>query len=156
VNKQLNRLHSLGLADYRKPTADSQVTLLRERVPENNFTIDQKAYSFRKERAMSRMNSMIAYLADDVPCREWYIRDYFDEQGDQYCGHCDRCLSRAGTKKQNTSGIYKAIQDKSGITVKDFLANYAVEYQAEVKNELRHLADENKIRIIEDKIYKST
>ena len=156
VSKQLNRLHSLGLADYRKPGADSQVTLLRERVPENNFTIDQKAYAFRKERAMSRMNSMIAYLADDVHCREWYIRDYFDEQSDQYCGHCDRCLARTGQKKSKPAGIYKAIQDKSGITVKDFLANYATEQQAEVKNELRHLADENKIRIIEDKIYKST
>ena len=105
---------------------------------------------------MSRMNSMIAYLGDEVPCREWYIRDYFDEQSDQYCGHCDRCLSRTGSKKQIPSVIYKAIQDKSGITVKDFLASYAAEQQADVKNELRHLADENKIRIIEDKIYKAT
>jgi ATP-dependent DNA helicase RecQ len=156
VVKQLNRLQSLGLIEYKKPVSGSQVTLLRERVPENNFTIDQKAYSFRKERAFARMNSMIHYLDDEVPCREWYIRNYFDEKDEQYCGHCDRCLARTGQKKTKPVGIYKAIQDKSGITVKDFLANYSTEQQPEIKKELRQLADENKIRIIEDKIYTSS
>ena len=155
VIKQLQRLHTLGLIDYRKPTSDSQLTLLRERVPENNFTIDQKAYTFRKERAIARMNSIIHYLDDDIPCREWYIREYFDEKDDHYCGKCDRCLARTNLTAKKPAGIYKAIQDKSGITVKDFLANYAIEQQAEIKKELRQLADENKIRIIEDKIFKS-
>ena len=153
--KQLQRLHTLGLIDYRKPTSDSQLTLLRERVPENNFTIDQKAYAFRKDRALARMNSIIRYLDDDVPCREWYIREYFDEKDDHYCGKCDRCLARTNFKAKKPVGIYQAIQDKSGITVKDFLANYAIEQQAEIKKELRQLADENKIKIIEDKIFKS-
>jgi ATP-dependent DNA helicase RecQ len=156
VTRQLNRLHALELIDYKKAASGSQVTLLRERVPENNFTIDQKAYSFRKDRAMARMNSMIQYLGDEIPCREWYIRSYFDEKDDQYCGHCDRCLARNGEKKSKPAGIYKAIQDKSGITVKDFLANYATEQQPAIKKELRQLADENKIRIIEDKIYTSS
>jgi ATP-dependent DNA helicase RecQ len=156
VIKQLQRLHLLGLMEYRKPTAASQLTLLRERVPENNFTIDQKAYAFRKERAIFRMNSMIHYLEDDVPCREWYIREYFDEKDDHYCGKCDRCLEREGIKTKKSAGIYQAIQDKSGITVKDFLANYATEQQSVVKKELRQLAEENKIKIVEDKIYKST
>lgn len=155
VIKQLNRLHTLGLIEYKKPGSDSQVTLLRERVPENNFTIDQKAYSFRKERAFARMNSMIHYLDDDIPCREWYIRSYFDEKDDQYCGHCDRCLARTGVTKIKSIGVYKAIQDKNGITVKDFLANYATEQQTAIKKELRQLAEENKIRIFEDKIYTS-
>jgi len=155
VIKQLQRLHTLGLIDYRKPTSDSQLTLLRERVPENNFTIDQKAYAFRKERAFSRMNSIIHYLDDDIPCREWYIREYFDEKDDHFCGKCDRCLARINLTAKKPAGIYKAIQDKSGITVKDFLANYAIEQQAEIKKELRQLADENKIKIIEDKIFKS-
>jgi ATP-dependent DNA helicase RecQ len=156
VIKQLQRLHTLGLIDYRKPISDSQLTLLRERVPEANFTIDQKAYAFRKERAFSRMDSMIKYLTDEVPCREWYIREYFDEKDDHYCGKCDRCLERASHGAKKPMGIYKAVQDKSGITVKDFLANYSIDQQGMVKKELRQLADENKIRIIEDKIFKSS
>ncbi len=155
VVKQLQRLHTLGLIDYRKPSADSQLTLLRERVPENNFNIDQKAYSFRKERAMDRMHSMIGYLDDDVPCREWFIREYFDEKNESYCGHCDRCLTRIAATAEKAMGIYKAISDRNGITVKDFLAAYSQDQQGIVKKELRQLADENKIKIIEDKIYKS-
>jgi len=156
VIKQLQRLHTLGLIDYKKPTSASQLTLLRERVPENNFTIDQKAYNFRKERAINRMNSMIRYLEDEVPCREWYIREYFDEKDDHYCGKCDRCLERESHTAKKPMGIYQAVQDKSGITVKDFLANYTVDQQVMVKKELRQLADENKIRIIEDKIFKTS
>jgi len=155
VVKQLQRLQTLGLLEYRKPVAASQLTLLRERVPENNFTIDQKAYDFRKNRAFDRMNSIIQYLGEEILCREWYIRAYFDEKDDNYCGKCDRCLAREGAKTKKQAGVYLAIQHQNGITVKDFLANYSIEMQGVVKAELRQLADENKIRIVEDKIYKT-
>ena len=153
----MKRLHTLGLIEYRKPQSSSQVTLLRERVPENNFTIDQKAYNFRKERAISRMNSMIDYLKDEVYCRELFIRHYFDEESTDPCGKCDRCVERKGSAvNKNTIGIFEALKDKEGITVKDLLAIYATNQQVEIKKELRQLAEENKIRIVEDKIYRKS
>jgi ATP-dependent DNA helicase RecQ len=155
VIKQLKRLHTLGLIDYRKPVADSQITLLRERVPENNFTIDQKAYAFRKERAIARMNAMIHYLSDDIACRELFIRHYFDEVAIEPCGKCDLCVSRNSKRKKGPAGIIDIISDKESITVKDLLAQYPADQQVFIKKELRQLADEDKIRIVEDRIYKS-
>jgi ATP-dependent DNA helicase RecQ len=152
VVKQLQRLHNLGLAVYRKPGSKSQVTLFRERLPEQHFTIDEKAYAFRKERAMARMHSMIAYLQDDVPCREAFIQQYFGEPDTKTCGHCDRCQLREQTTRVERVP-YKTAFDKNGTSVKDFLASYAVDQQASIKRQLRQLADENKIKIIEDKIY---
>ena len=155
VRKQLTRLHAMGLVDYKSSNAKSQITLLRERVPEQNFTIDLKAYNFRKERAISRMNSILAYLKDEVTCREAFIRQYFDEQDAQPCGHCDRCLN---TKTKPTGWmemIYKVLDDYEGITVKDFLGQYNAEHQPAIKSELRQLAEENRIKIIEDKIYRA-
>lgn len=155
VRKQLTRLHAMGLVDYKSSTAKSQITLLRERVPEQNFTIDLKAYNFRKDRAIARMNSMLAYLKDDVSCRETFIRQYFDEQDVQPCGHCDRCLSSQPKQASWLEMIYKILDDREGITVKDFLGQYKTEHQPAIKSELRQLADENKIKIVEDKIYRS-
>lgn len=155
VIQQLTLLHNQELIDYRRPSTKNQLTLLRERVPEQNFTIDQKAYAFRKEKAIARMNSMIGYLKDEVECREIFIRNYFDEPDATTCEQCDRCRAR---QKQNESWeqlINKSLREHDGITVKDFLAQYQVAQQGYIKKELRQLVDEHKIRIVEDKIYRS-
>lgn len=155
VKSSLLRLHALGLADYKVPMANSQVTLLRERVPEQNFTIDLNAYNFRKDRAMTRMNVMLDYLKEDVVCREAFICKYFDEPDATPCGHCDRCLKKETNHLNWPVNIYKALDDRDGITVKDFLAQYSTEQQPKIKKELEQLADENRIKIIEDKIFRS-
>ena len=51
--------------------------------------------------------------------------------------------------------IYKTLDDRDGITVKDFLAAYQTEQQPSIKKELQQLADENRIHIVEDRIYRS-
>jgi ATP-dependent DNA helicase RecQ len=155
VRQRLIRLNALGLIDYQTTSTPSQITILRERVPLANFQIDEKGYSFRKERAFTRMHSMISYLGDDVVCREVFIRAYFNENEPQPCGHCDRCVSRKAGRFSWIASIYNTLADRSGITLKDFLAEYQTEYQPSVKRELQQLADENKITIIEDKIYRN-
>jgi ATP-dependent DNA helicase RecQ len=152
VVKQLQRLHNLGLITYRKPTAKSQVTLLQSRLPEQHFTIDEKSYAFRKDRALARMNTMIGYLGDDILCREAFIQSYFGEENAIACGHCDRCQQRSKIKPGGPIA-YKTAFDKKGTTVKDFLAGYATEQQPSIVQQLRQLADEHKIVIKEDKIY---
>lgn len=152
VVKQLQRLHTLGLIVYRKPTTKSQVTLLRPRIAEEQFAIDEQSYAFRKERAMLRMQAMIDYLQDEVICREAFIQQYFGETVTSQCGHCDRCLQRKEIAPSDPK-LYSLAFDQKGITVKDFLAAYTTEQQSAVKQQLRQLADEHKIRIIEDKIY---
>ncbi len=155
VIDQLKHLQHIGLIEYRQSLAKNQITLLRERVPEQNFTIDEKAYRLRKERAIQRMNSMISYLDEDVMCREVFIRRYFDETEVQPCGHCDRCRSRQKNYSPSVVQISEALSEHDGITVKDFLARYHTDQQVLIKKELRQLADEHKIKIIEDKIFRS-
>ena len=153
VKKWLLRLHALGLADYKVPSGKNQVTLLRERVPEQFFTIDHKAYAFRKERAMARLDSMLGYLANDVPCREMYIRQYFDETDIKPCGHCDRCRQDNIGKSPLDVSVYEQLTDLNGILLKDFLHRYRIEQHSLVKKELQQLSDEHRIRIAEDRIF---
>lgn len=148
----LRQLDKDGLIEYRRPSGKSRITLLRERVPENNFAIDEKTYYFRKDLAMKRMNAMIAYLQDSIECREVFIRQYFNEQDAKPCGKCDICKKKDRNLKKED--IRKDLDDLNGITVKDLLAKYQTHHQPFVKKELQHLADEQKIRIIEDKIFK--
>jgi superfamily II DNA helicase RecQ len=101
------------------------------------------------------MNSILAYLRDDLTCREVFIRQYFDETDALACGHCDRCLQNQPVKTRWINAIYKALDDMDGITVKDFLARYQTEQQPYLRKELQQLADENRIHIVEDRIYRS-
>lgn len=153
VINELTRLHKLGLIEYKRPSGRNQITLLRERVPDANFSIDEKAYEFRKQLAFSRVKSMINYLQDDVSCREGFIRHYFGETVIEPCGKCDRCRKSKTYSDSSTDFIRKSLSELDGITVKDFLAKYQTEQQGMIRKELRQLAEEHKIRIVEDKIY---
>jgi len=154
VIRLLSNLHEQGLIRYNRPRTKNQITLLRERVAEQNFNIDMKSYTFRKEKAISRMNAMLGYLEDEVPCREMFIRNYFGENQTERCGHCDRCRLHESQKTSWTEKIHLVLQEHDGITVKDFLSRYQIEQQVNIKKELRQLAEENKIRIVEDKIFR--
>ena len=153
VQKLLQRFHALDLATYHVPSGSSQLTMLRARVTENNFDIDHRAYTFRKERAYARMNAMMDYLAPDTTCREAFIRRYFDEDHPQPCGHCDRCLERKHEKSRGVISVYEVLQDMEGITVKDLLERYNTEEQRSIKEELQQLVDEQRIDIAEDRIF---
>ncbi len=155
VVRQLQMMENKGIVDYAKPVTKSQLTLLRERVPEQNFTIDMKAYEKRKAKAFERMRSMIAYLDENLSCREKFIRHYFDETDANDCGKCDRCRSREKRHESWIETIYQTLKDHDGITVKDFLAKYQTAQQGTIKKELRQLAEEHKIRIEEDKIFRA-
>lgn len=152
VIRVLRQLDNLELVEYKRPSGKSQISLLRERVPESNFSIDENAYYFRKDLAMKRMNAMIAYLQDDIECREVYMRQYFNEQEVKPCGKCDICKKKDRDFKKED--VRKTLHDIDGITVKDLLAKYHTHHQPFVKKELQQLADEQKIRIIEDKIFR--
>lgn len=155
VVRQLQMMENKGIVDYTKPVTKSQLTLLRERVPEQNFTIDIQAYEKRKEKAFARMRSMISYLDENLICREKFIRNYFDEPDATDCGKCDRCRSREKRNESWLETIYQTLKEHDGITVKDFLAKYQTAHQGTIKKELRQLAEEHKIRIEEDKIFRA-
>jgi ATP-dependent DNA helicase RecQ len=155
VIRQLKLLHHQGLLDYNRPSGKSQVVLLRDRVPEHLFVVDKNSLDVRKRRAIERMESMIQYLGEDIGCREQFIRQYFGEQDAQICGQCDKCRNREAGVQKRKFNIYHQLYDINGITVKDFLSRYQAEEQITVKKELRQLADEHKIRIVEDKIFRS-
>lgn len=153
IIQMLLRLQSQGLIEYKRPSAKSQVTLLRERVPEKNFSIDMVSYNQRKKRAFDRLDAMIAYLDENLTCRELFIRQYFNEPDGTPCEKCDRCLARNSSYAAMQS-LSTMLKDQDGITVKDFLAKYQPAQQPMIRKELRQLVDEQKIRIIEDKIFR--
>jgi ATP-dependent DNA helicase RecQ len=59
--------------------------------------IDEKAYQFRKEQFVKRVNGMLEYV-QTKSCRSSAISSYFGEQESTACGICDNCVKKEKEK----------------------------------------------------------
>ena len=78
--------------------------------------LDREALTARKERAVERLDAMLAYLSPETRCRESALLAYFGERDHAACGNCDRCRDRAhlATRSEpatrDTGGIGAALE----------------------------------------------
>lgn len=89
VRQMLRLLHGEGILVYVPAKEENAITILRERLAKNNFTIDEKTYGQRRERAKQRLDSMLSFFRTET-CRQQLILAYFGEEAGP-CGRCDVC-----------------------------------------------------------------
>lgn len=65
-----------------------------ERVEEKLLLISYENIQERKKRYEDRMNALLNYAFRKDECRNNLLLDYFGEELDKPCGHCDVCKSR--------------------------------------------------------------
>lgn len=68
------------------------ITYQHERIDASRLYLGKEAYDDRKERYVSRIGSMLNYVADDTLCRSRKLLFYFGEKDTRDCGRCDSCL----------------------------------------------------------------
>lgn len=81
------------LPKYTKP----QITFTREREDKKSFHLKEENYSFLKNRALDRMNSMISFVEGTHVCRNVYLLNYLGEKSARECGICDVCRKKNPT-----------------------------------------------------------
>lgn len=97
----LNGLAQRGILDYMPPFRGRGVAIAR-RVPLREGNLDLAMLGRKQERALGRLQAMIAY-AGPVRCRRSCLLEYFGEAatgkaGHQPCGTCDRCVGAWGDR----------------------------------------------------------
>jgi ATP-dependent DNA helicase RecQ len=92
---QLNLLHKLQVL-YYAPTSDSpRLTMLEERLHENNLRINTAFLRERKNNYEKQVKAVFRYIDADIEsCRQVVMREYFGENEPSFCGKCDLCLER--------------------------------------------------------------
>ncbi|HOJ66171.1 MAG TPA: RecQ family zinc-binding domain-containing protein, partial [Paludibacteraceae bacterium] len=56
------------------------------------------AYEDRRERFVSRVQSVLNYAQEENVCRSQMLLSYFGEKNSQPCGKCDVCQKKKETK----------------------------------------------------------
>lgn len=90
----LNQLHERNILIYEQQKDKPQLTFLTPRFDANQLPVDTRLLNERKQRAMTKVRAMVAYVQNPVQCRTRLLQAYFGESPGEACGICDNCLKQ--------------------------------------------------------------
>jgi ATP-dependent DNA helicase RecQ len=93
LGKGLNQLRNLEFVEYNPQKEIPQVYFNLPRRKSSDIRIDEKAYGFRKEQFVKRVQGMLSYVRT-ADCRNTAIAAYFGEENAEKCGICDNCVKK--------------------------------------------------------------
>ena len=100
IIRQLEQLDQMGAIAYNKRKSKPQVTFLTPRFDAGRLPLDHERIDFRRKLTISRAESMIQYVKNEINCRASHISKYFGEDTEKDCEICDNCVSNKNAKIQ--------------------------------------------------------
>lgn len=155
VYQLLVMLSQRGIIDYIPHKKTPYIIYTRERIEAEKINLPKEVYEDRKERYVSRIQSMVDYVTNTTVCRSRMLLAYFGEKDGHDCGQCDVCLrkKREQPKEDGVQTCCNAIlqllqqqeQPLSGAGIRNSLSeNYPAET---VEQALQQLAGEEEINL---------
>jgi len=94
VLEQLKYLDQQEIISYIPQSSLPKLIFIQARINTKFLELNPDNYFKLKERALERINSVIAYTDNDKLCRQVQLLMYFNEFNYADCGHCDVCISK--------------------------------------------------------------
>ena len=134
VREELKHLWRQHIIRYVPSSYSPILTLLSDRLREEELYIAPESYLIRKQYAVERAEAMMNYALAEEGCRSRYIQEYFGEKDAGECGVCDLCLAKRKRKGEvaqsgvvTTSEVLMVIADKGGVSPRDLVREFAAE-----------------------------
>jgi ATP-dependent DNA helicase RecQ len=144
---QLNHLYKNKVLIYIPSNDKPTVTLLTERMHENNLYINTQYLQQRRDVIAKQINAMLHFVQQKDKCRQVLICNYFDEIDVVNCERCDVCIEEK--KKSDFNEDFKLAKDdilqktnNTWISIDDILPKNAHFAQILYKDVIRFLLDE--------------
>ncbi len=156
IVKGLYELHKFQIVRYNPQKETPRIYYNLPRRKADDIHIDEKAFLFRKEQFINRVNGILTYV-QTKKCRSMAIAEYFGEQDAENCGICDNCVKKE--KEKLSPAEFEAICQKlrDGTRTQSLTAIELFDQFADIHSEhLRKVIDvmqaENKLIVDEDGI----
>jgi ATP-dependent DNA helicase RecQ len=154
--KGLSDLHRFQIADYNPQKESTQIYYRLPRKQAKDIRIDEKAYQFRKEQFVNRVNGILSFV-ETKSCRAVAIAAYFGEQGAKNCGICDNCTRKEKEKLSPAEfeAIYLKLREGcklQSLTPTGLFDQFADIHYEHLRKVIDFIQAENKMNVDEDGI----
>ena len=151
----LQKLHNHGIISYSAQKENPQITLLQNRMYNDNYQVNIVDYLKRKQNFEDRVSAMIGYIKKESGCRSQFIAGYFTPVKIKACGICDNCINEKGlhisTEEFNaiTGQIINCTKDQY-LSVEEILIRLKGIKKDKVWKVINYLLAEEKIKTDKD------
>lgn len=157
LRKALKILEQDRIIEYRPFKETPQIIFTQPKTAINDLTIDQKRYSFLKERQKKRIEKAIEYASEPI-CRSQLLLAYFGETDASPCGKCDICTNRNSEDiSKEQFEIYQnriqKILEKQPQTARQVLEKFPAHYHKKITRILTVLGEQELIFIKNSQLF---
>jgi ATP-dependent DNA helicase RecQ len=149
LESQLKFLEERGIIDITWRTSLPMITFLHERLPDDYISFQPEVYTFRKDKALDRVDAIRKYV-ESRQCRQQFIIDYFG-QTSQPCGKCDICKENVLFSKHPRLEMEILDIVQTPKTLEEILLSFEEELTLKIKNLIRELLVAERISFSENK-----
>ncbi|MES2567318.1 MAG: ATP-dependent DNA helicase RecQ [Bacteroidota bacterium] len=119
LSSQLENLHKQGVISFIPQTVLPKLIFLQNRINLKFEHIRLINYPVLKEKALTRINSVMNYVNEKHICRSRLLLSYFNETDFNDCHYCDVCIEKYKRELETDEGLIKNIKMELGLeTVK--------------------------------------
>lgn len=106
---QMENLNTQGILSFIPQTTLPKLIILQNRINMKFEKLRLNHYPVLKDKALTRLNSVINYVSEKHICRSRLLLSYFNEKDFVDCGYCDVCVEKYKNQINSDDGLAEAI-----------------------------------------------
>ncbi|WP_298778891.1 ATP-dependent DNA helicase RecQ [uncultured Polaribacter sp.] len=147
VITNLERLEQEEILTYKRVKSDLEIRFLKPREDDKTINKHSKEINQFLKQKEKKSEDFLAYIQNNLTCRNVQILKYFDEKSFNNCGICDVCLTQKKKKLSNISlEILTLLKQKTTLTSQE-INQHLNANEKDILIHLRKLLSNDKIKI---------
>ncbi|MCD6017604.1 MAG: ATP-dependent helicase, RecQ family [Bacteroidetes bacterium] len=112
LSGQLDNLQKQGVISFIPQTDLPKLIFLQNRINLKFESIRLTNYPILKEKALTRINSVVNYVTEKNICRSRLLLSYFNETDFKDCQYCDVCVEKYKHALETDNGLMENIKNE--------------------------------------------
>jgi ATP-dependent DNA helicase RecQ len=154
LSLQLDNLHKQGVISFIPQTTLPKLIFLQNRINLKFESIRLINYPILKEKALTRINSVVNYVTEKNICRSRLLLSYFNETDFKDCSYCDVCVEKYKRNLETDEGLIENIKlelSNQAFKLNDLIHKFQSVNTKRLSDLINKLIDDDVLSIDEEK-----
>ena len=154
LSVQLDNLNTQGVISFIPQTTLPKLIFLQNRINLKFESIRLINYPILKEKALTRINSVVNYVTEKNICRSRLLLSYFNETDFKDCQYCDVCVEKYKRNLETEEGLIENIKIELGthaLNLTDLISKFPSINSKRLHQIINQLIDDDVLRIDSEK-----